>query len=111
MRHRLLASYRESGTTRTAIVGINAPLGSLGSLTAVEVLGLHSHIAMSGGEGVAACRRTDGNGGGLRHDVVGEVIVPNAIADMLLNHHAIPLAAGQYLIIFTAEQRVATETL
>ena len=44
------------GTTRTTIVGIDAPLSTLGSLAAIEVLSLHSHIAMNGAEGVAAHR-------------------------------------------------------
>ena len=42
---------------------------------------------------------------------MGEVIVPRAIANVLLRHHTIPFASSHHLIIIVTELCIALETL
>ena len=98
-------------TACTAVIGIDAPLGTLGCRSTIVMLCLHSYIAVSGGcEGVTARRRIDGNIGSPGQHILAEVVVPRGIADMLLNHHTVPLAISHDLIIILAQLGITTES-
>ena len=97
-------------TTGTSIVRIDAPLGSSRSLCIVVMLSLHSHKAVGRYEHIAS------RGAFLyafccRQHLMGEVIVPRAIANVLLRHHTIPLTIRHHLIIIVTELGIALETL
>ena len=110
--NRLGIRCQSYSTTRTTVVGIDAPFRALRSCGTIVVLSLHSHIAIGGGsEGVAARRRIDGNSGSPWQYLLTEVIVPRGIADMLLNHHTVPLAISHHLIIILAQLGIATKGL
>ena len=46
-----------------------------------------------------------------RTNISTVVIVPRSVADMLLNHHTIPFATGNLLVVLEVQQRVALEGL
>ena len=73
------------------------------------MLSLNAHVAVAGCEHRALCRclhRLQ-----FRTDVSRVPIVPVLIADVLLRHHAVPLAPSNLLVVLQIQQRVALEGL
>ena len=78
-------------------------------MTVPGVLGLDADVAVDGRERRAfrGCFHLDEVG----TDVGGVVVVPDLIADVLLDHHAVPLATGDLLIVLQVQLLVAFEGL
>ena len=111
-----VVGLQRDAAQRPAHVGYHRPLGSLLSRGAVVVSRLdgeasHGVLGALGQEHVAVlpCLLL-AEAEHVGQHVVREIVVPARIADVLLNHHSVPLASGHYLIIIGTEQRVATET-
>ena len=111
--HGLCVGCEGYGAARATVVGIDSPLGLALSLSGEEVLGLHSYKALRMLELIAASSRgvRDSHAGGTGQKIAAEIIVPRTVANMLLRHHTVPLAIGNFLVIGQTEQRVTTETL
>ena len=66
--------------------------------------------ARIGGEGEAAGGRF-AEAPDFGQAVGREVVVPGTVADVLLDHHAVPFAAGHFLVVLRAKGCVAREAL
>ena len=101
--------HQRDATQRTTHIRNHRPSSIFSILTTIGMLSLYADITIAGREYRSADR-----GGHLNQtwaNIGTEVIVPCAIADMLLDHHAIPLTAGHHLIIIVTQQRIAFKSL
>ena len=101
--------HQREAAQGTAHEGQDGPLGIGGRRSLSIVLGLDGHAAVLHREGVATGTLGDRLQSG---QAIGrEVVVPRPVADMLLYHHAVPLATGDVVVVAGTEQRVTTESL
>ena len=76
------------------------------------MLSVHCHVTVGRHEGVTTRHLTwFVEAHHLRAGVLGEIIAPSDISDMLLYHHSVPLASCYILVIATTKQRVTLEAL
>ena len=102
--------HQRKTTARAPHIGQYCPLGRLTILGFEIMLGFHRYNIVMHGEDVAARSRISQTID-LGQTVGREIVVPRGIADVLLRHHAVPLASGHLMVIVGTEQRVATEGL